>query len=543
MRCFSLYSLALGLPVVFVFASPDISFAFDIFDGPGLQDSTASKPPQDLEYTTGGGVPYPQPYEAQRISETGPLLLQDFHLIESLAHFARERIPERVVHAKGAGAHGYFETTTDFAKQYTMADLFQRVGERTPVTVRFSTVGGEKGSSDAARDPRGFSIKQVPVINALSNSLTNNLPVFFIRDPAKFPNFIHTQKRNPQTNLKDHDVCHYYLSSNPESLYQVMRLFSDLGTPAGFRFMNGWSGHSYRLVHTDGSFVYVKVSLYSDQGIRNHTNSEATELSGSNPDFLTQDLYEAIEQGDTPSWTAYFQVLTADEAEKYRYNVLDLTKEWDPKDVPLHEVGRLHLTQNPANYFAEIEQAGFSPSHMVEGWEPSADPVLQSRLFSYPDAHRYRLGVNYQQIPVNCPLNPVANFQRDGHMNVDGNQGSRPNYPSTVQPLNLPNRPYYDNHTLWIGSAVRYLSTISDIDFEWPRYFWGNMSQTDQNNFVDNVVGHLGQVISPDIRLRQANVFSRADRELGMCVHLGLLRLKVYRFQQVKELRKESMLL
>ncbi|KAF8576416.1 catalase-domain-containing protein [Ramaria rubella] len=499
---------------------------FDIFQGPALQEESASKSPDQLDYTTGGGVPYPQPYEAQRIGSDGPLLLQDFHLARLFTISSEIWItPERVVHAKGAGAHGYFETTTDFAKNYSIADLFQRVGEQTPITMRFSTVGGEKGSGDVVRDPRGFAIK-LRTKKGILDWVFNNTPVFFIRDPAKFPNFIHTQKRNPQTNLKDKDMFWDYLSSNPESLYQTMRLFSDLGTPAGFRFMNGWSGHSYRLLKSDGSYVYVKVSAYTDQGIRNHTNAEATELAGTNPDYLTQDLFDAIERGDYPSWTVYFQVMTPEQAENFKYNVLDLTKDWDPKDVPLNEVGRFRLTQNPANYYAEIEQAGFSPSHTVDGWEPSADPVLQARLFSYPDAHRYRLGVNYQQIPasllVNCPLSPVANFQRDGRMNVDGNQGSRPNYPSTVEPLNLPTRAYDDNHTTWVGGALRYLSTISDIDYEWPSIFWGNLSQRDQENLISNVVGHLGLVNSTVIRQRQAAVFARANRELG--VHDSYMR-------------------
>ncbi|KAF7982698.1 hypothetical protein HWV62_26534 [Athelia sp. TMB] len=422
-------------------------------------------------------------------------------------------------------------------KKYSMADVFQRVGEKTPITMRFSTVGGEEGSADVARD-----------------WVWNNTPVFFIRDPAKFPNFIHTQKRNPQTHLKDKDV---------------MRLFSDLGTPYGFRHMNGWSGHTYRLdykllkirtVKEDDSWHYVKsaslqkrcfqqaltkilcrFSAYTDQGIKNHTNAEATALAGSNPDFGTQDLFEAIEAGNYPSWTVYVQAITPEAAKTFRCastftsdaqkmdahhspgNVLDLTKDWSEQDVPREEIGKLVLTQNPKNYFAEIEQVAFAPGHMVAGVEPSEDPVLQSRLFAYPDAQRYRLGVNYQTIPVNCPFAPVANFQRDGRAVHDDNQGSRPNYPSTQEKLNLPKRPYNDaNHTIWTGGAVRYLSEVTDVDFEWPKYFWGNLTNQDQDNFIGNVVGHLGLATSETIKKRQLALFAKVNKSLGQRLAQGM---------------------
>ncbi|KZP34022.1 catalase-domain-containing protein [Athelia psychrophila] len=498
------------------------NYTFDLFQGVNLQDDTASKAPSDLYYTTGGGVEYAQPYEAQRVSETGPLLTQDFHLTESLAHFHRERIPERVVHAKGAGAHGYFETTTDVGKKYSMADVFQRVGEKTPLSMRFSAVGGEEGSADVVRDPRGFAIK-LRTKKGIWDWVWNNTPVFFIRDPAKFPNFIHTQKRNPQTHLKDKDMYWDYLSSNPESLYQVMRLFSDLGTPYGFRHMNGWSGHTYRLVQDDDSWHYVKFSAYTNQGVKNHTNAEANFLAGTNPDFGTQDLFEAIEAKNYPSWTVYVQAITPEAAKTFKWNVLDLTKDWSDEDVPREEVGKIVLTQNPNNYFAEIEQLAFAPGHMVAGCEPSEDPVLQARLFAYPDAQRYRLGVNYQTIPVNCPFAPVANFQRDGAGVHDDNQGSRPNYPSTQAKLNLPKRPYQDaNHTIWTGGAVRYLSEVSEIDFAWPKIFWGNLTTHDQENFIGNVVGHLGLVTSDEIKKRQLALFSKVDKTLGQRLAQGM---------------------
>ncbi|KAL1715661.1 catalase-like domain-containing protein [Schizophyllum commune] len=498
-------------------------FSFDINQGQDTQRDTASMDAPDLEFTTDGGTPFYHPYEYQRIGDDGPLLLQDVHLTELFGAFDRERIPERVVHAKGAGAHGYFEVTNaEFARNYTMMDVFSEDGLRTPITVRFSTVGGEQGSADEARDPRGFAMK-FRTRKGIWDLVMNNTPVFFIRDAAKFPHFIHTQKRNPQTHLKDKDMFWDYLGSNPESLYQVMRLFSDLGTPYGFRYMNGWTGHSYRWIKDDGSWVYVKLYAESMQGIRNFTNAESTKVQGENPDFATQDLHEAIENGTYPGWTMYAQVLTPEDAEKFKYNVLDLTKDWGFDDVPRTEIGKFYLTQNPRNYFAEVEQAAFSPSRMVEGWGPSADPVLQARLFSYADTHRYRLGVNYMQIPVNCPFARVANFERDGAMNVLGNQGNRPNYMSTQSPIKLAKRPYVDDtHQQWTGGAVSALSRVTEIDFDWPRRFYDSLSQTDKENLISNIVGHLGGAKSEYVRQRQASLFAHVDPDFGQSIADGI---------------------
>ncbi|KIY68934.1 catalase-domain-containing protein [Cylindrobasidium torrendii FP15055 ss-10] len=499
------------------------AFTVDFQDGVNTQVESGAKPDAEVEYTTDGGTPVAHPYEYQRIGSDGPLLLQDVHLTELFGAFDRERIPERVVHAKGAGAHGYFEVTnSEFVKQYSMMDVFSEDGLRTPITVRFSTVGGESGSADEARDPRGFAIK-FRTRKGIWDLVMNNTPVFFIRDAAKFPHFIHTQKRNPQTHLKDKDMFWDYLGSNPESLYQVMRLFSDLGTPQGFTHMNGWSGHSYRWIKEDGTWVYVKLYAETMQGVANFTNAEATTIQGENPDYATQDLYERIENGTFPGWTMYAQVLTPSDAEKFKYNVLDLTKDWGFDDVPKTEIGKFYLTQNPSNYFAEIEQAAFSPARMVDGWGPSADPVLQARLFSYSDTHRYRLGVNYMQIPVNCPFAPVANFERDGAMNVLGNQGSRPNYLSTLDPIKLAKRPYVDDlHQQWTGGAVSSLAEVTDIDFDWPRRFWASLSETDQQNLISNIVGHLGGAKSESVRRRQTALFALVDPAFGQAVADGV---------------------
>ncbi|KAG8920835.1 catalase A, partial [Tulasnella sp. 418] len=340
-------------------------------------------------YTTSSGAPHSNPHDAERVGPHGPLLLQDFHLIDLLAHFDRERIPERVVHAKGAGAHGYFKPTADLSS-ITCAAPFQpsELNKEIPVTLRFSTVGGESGSADTARDPRGFAIK-LKTTEGNWDWVFNNTPVFFLRDPSKFPRFIHTQKRNPQTHLKDPTMFWDYLSQNPESIHQVMILFSDRGTPDGYIRQHGYSGHTFKWVNANGDFVYVQVHCRTDLGVKTLTNEEALKLAGENPDYATEDLFNAIEKGEYPSWTVYIQTMTPQQAEEFRYNILDLTKVWPHSQFPLQEIGKLVLNKNPENYFAEIEQVAFSPSHIIPGIEPSADPVLQSRLFSYPDTHRH----------------------------------------------------------------------------------------------------------------------------------------------------------
>ncbi|EFW98653.1 peroxisomal catalase [Grosmannia clavigera kw1407] len=439
-------------------------------------------------YTTSNGCPIDSPTKYQRISN-GPLLLQDFHLIDLLAHFDRERVPERVVHAKGAGAFGEFELTHDLSDITSIGMLTGAVGKKTPLVARFSTVGGEKGSADSARDPRGFSLKFY-TDEGNWDWVFNNTPVFFLRDPTNFP----------------------------EAAHQVMHLFSDRGTPYSYRHMNGYSGHTYKFTKPDGSFVYVQVHAKTDQGSKTFDNETAGKLAGENPDWHTQDLFEAIERGEHPSWTVYVQVLTPEQAEKFRWNIFDLTKVWPQGEVPLRPVGRFRLTRNPENYFAQIEQAAFSPSHMVPGVEPTADPVLQSRLFSYPDTHRHRLGTNYQQIPVNRPLRAFNPFHRDGAMAVDGNYGANPNYESSYRALTYkPIVPTVAAHEKWVGavsSAV--FADVSDEDFVQPNALWKVLGRTagQQDNFVHNVAGHLSAA-KKDTRERTYGMFSRIDADLG----------------------------
>jgi len=448
------------------------------------------------------------------VGNNGPLLLQDFHLIDLLAHFDRERIPERVVHAKGAGAYGEFEVTDDIS-DLTSANMFSNVGKKTKAIVRFSTVGGEKGSADSARDPRGFAIKFFTEEGNL-DWVFNNTPIFFLRDPTKFPTFIHTQKRNPQTNLKDATMFWDYLSQNQEACHQVMHLFSDRGTPYSYRHMNGYSGHVYKFTKPDGCYTYVQIHLKTDQGSKTFNNAEAGELASSNPDHHTEDLFTAIENKDFPSWTVYVQTMTPEQAEKFKFNIFDLTKVWPQKDYPLRRFGKLTLNKNPENYFAEIEQVAFSPSHTVPGMEPSADPVLQSRLFSYPDTHRHRLGVNYQQIPVNCPLKAFNPFQRDGFMSVNGNYGAEPNYQSSFRAMTFKDVKPHEKHEKWVGEAVNFMWEVTDDDYVQANGLWQVLGKTpgQQDNFVHNVSGHLKNA-KPEVRKRTYGMFSKVNAELG----------------------------
>ncbi|KAK0642738.1 Catalase [Lasiodiplodia hormozganensis] len=475
---------------------------------------------QDTLYTASNGAPYPHPYETQRAGENGPLLLQDFHLIDLLSHFDRERIPERVVHAKGSGAHGFYRTTAPL-DDLSCADIF-KAGKQCPITLRFSTVGGERGSPDCARDPRGFAVK-FRTDEGNWDMVGNNTPVFFLRDPAKFPHFIHTQKRDPATNLgggDDSTMFWDYLSQNPEAVHQVMILMGDRGIPDGYRFMNGYSGHTMKLVNAKGDWVYAQFHFKSKQGNRFLTNEEAATKS---PDYSQKDLYYAIEDGNYPGWDCYVQTMTPKQAEdaweQKRINVFDLTHVWPQAEYPLRKYGEFFLNENAKNYFAEIEQSAFSPSHLVPGIEPTADPVLQSRLFSYPDTHRHRLGANYHQLPVNAPRVPyrMANFQRDGSM-AFYNQGGRPAYLSSIQPVQFRTRTTDVNktHGHFIGDAVAFLSEIRPEDFVAPRALWERVwDEGARNRFIATVAGHMSTCRREEIIKRQIAIFREVSNDLA----------------------------
>lgn len=445
-------------------------------------------------------------------------LLSDVHVIEKLAHFDRERIPERVVHAKGAGAHGYFEVTHDIT-QYTCADFLAQVGKKTEMVVRFSTVGGERGSADTARDPRGFALKFYTA-DGNYDMVGNNTPTFFIRDGIKFPDFIHTQKRNAVNNLKDADMFWDFLSLTPESVHQVTILFSDRGTPDGFRHMHGFSSHTYMWYNTKGEHFWVKWHFITNQGIKNLTNDEAVKLAGEDPDYATRDLFESIEKGDYPSWNAYVQIMKPEEADNYKFDPFDLTKVWFHADYPLIPVGKFTLNRNPQNYFNEIEQVAFTPSNFVPGIAASPDKMLQIRLFSYPDTQRHRLGTNYDQLPVNAPKHHRQNYQRDGHMNFT--QESMPNYyPNSFNGVE-PDKKYKVPPIDVSGMATRHEYELKDVDFFQAGELYARaMSEQDRINLVKNIVGHLGNA-QQRIQYRQAAIFYKCNEEYGTRVSEGL---------------------
>lgn len=501
--------------------SQDTSFSAHVASQFTSYEKDRQAASKDVIYTASNGVAMAHPYEAQRAGENGPLLLQDFHLIDLLSHFDRERVPERVVHAKGSGAHGFFECTNP-ADDLTIADIFSAKGKRCPVTVRFSTVGGEAGSHDCARDPRGFSVK-FRTEEGNWDLVANNTPVFFLRDPAKFPHFIHTQKRDPSTHLThadDSTMFWDYLSQNPESIHQVMILMGDRGIPDGYRFMHGYSGHSLKFINKAGEWVYAQVHMKSQQGTKFLTQEESGTKS---PDYSQKDLFEAIEKGDYPKWSVEVQTMTPKEAEdlweKQGINVFDLTHVWPQKQFPLRKIGEFTLNENAINYFAEVEQVAFNPAHMLPGIEPSADPVLQSRLFSYPDTHRHRIGVNYQQLPVNAPRTGYSfgNFQRDGAM-AFYNQGARPNYLSSIEPIQFRARPVDldKTHGHFQGNAVSFLSMIRPEDFVAPRALWEKVFDNGaKERFINNVSGKMEMCKSQEILKRQIAIFREVSPDIA----------------------------
>ena len=462
--------------------------------------------------TTAAGVPVADNQNSMTAGARGPVLMQDYQLMEKMAHFNRERVPERVVHAKGAGAYGTFTVTGDIAR-YTRAKLFARVGKTCETFVRFSTVAGEVGSADTVRDPRGFAVKFYTE-EGNWDMVGNNTPVFFIRDPLKFSDFIHSQKRHPVTGRRDATMQWDFWSLSPESLHQVTWLFGDRGIPASYRNMNGYSSHTYSLWNANGERFWVKWHFKTRQGIRNLTVDEATRIAGDNPDLHRQDLHDAIARGEYPQWTVFVQVMPEREAEGYRINPFDLTKVWPHKDYPLIEVGVLALNRNPENFFAEVEQAAFEPGNAPPGMGPSPDKMLQARLLSYPDAHRYRIGINYGQLPVNKPRCPVHSYHRDGAMRFDGNGGGCPVYQpnSFGGPVDDPS---VKEPSLKIsGDADRYDHRAGNDDYTQAGDLYRLMGPVAQTRLVDAIVGSMKDVPRA-IQLRQARHFYQADAQYG----------------------------
>ena len=474
---------------------------------------------------TGNGAPIAQKKASLTVGPHGPILLQDFVYLDEMSHFGRERIPERVVHAKGAGAFGYFEVTHDITK-YTKAKVFSSIGKRTPIAARFSTVGGESGSADTVRDPRGFAVKFYTE-EGIWDLVGNNTPIFFIKDPLFFPSFIHTQKRNPATHLKDADMFWDFISLRPETTHQVMFLFGDRGIPDGHRHMNGYGSHTFKLINARNELVYCKFHYKTDQGIRNLLAEKATELSASDPDYSIRDLYNAIATQRYPTWTFSIQVMTPSQAKTFKWNPFDVTKVWPHKDYPLIPVGKLVLDRNPENYFADVEQLAFDPAHMPSGIEPSADKMLQGRLFAYGDTHRHRLGPNHLQLPVNCPYKTISamNYQRDGLMSLC-NQGGAPNYfpnsfcgPRECPAVRSPSFPVS-------GDVDRY-EPVNEDDFGQATTFWRDVLDADaKTRLVNNMVGHLRHA-STFIIERAVKNFSEVDIDLGSRLTDGLRKAGV----------------
>ncbi|OFY65165.1 MAG: catalase [Bacteroidetes bacterium RBG_13_43_22] len=481
--------------------------------------------------TTASGKPYFENEDSTTVGPRGPILLQDYYLHEKLAHFNRERIPERVVHAKGTGAYGTFKVTKDITK-YTKAKLFSKTGNKCRVFVRFSTVGGEKGSADTERDPRGFAVKFYTE-DGNWDLVGNNTPVFFIKDPKKFPDFVHTQKRDPKTNLKSPTMMWDFWSLNPESLHQVMILFSDRGTPDGYRFMNGYGSHTFSMINKKNERLWVKFHFKTQQGIRTLTGPQADELKGKDPDYSQRDLVDAISGKQCPKWTLNIQVMTEEQSKKFKWNPFDITKVWPHKDYPLIEAGVMELNEIPANYYADVEQAAFAPSHTVDGIGLSPDKLLQGRILAYPDAHRYRLGANYEQIPVNKPIGPVHHHQRDGIMNVDGNGGAGANYyPNSFDEIVADKNYREPAMKLDSNIADSYDRNKGDDHYTQPgNLFRKVMTEKERKNTVSNFVGSLKGVSGPEkkeIIMRQLNHFYKADKGLALEIAKGLgIKFKV----------------
>ena len=485
---------------------------------------------KNKKLTTASGRPYFENEDSMTIGPRGPILLQDYYLHEKLAHFNRERIPERVVHAKGTGAYGTFKVIGNISK-YTKAKLFSKIDNSCRVFVRFSTVGGEKGSADTERDPRGFAVKFYTE-DGNWDLVGNNTPVFFIKDPKKFPDFIHTQKRDPKTNLKSAKMMWDFWSLNPESLHQVMILFSDRGTPDGYRFMNGYGSHTFSMINSKNIRVWVKFHFKTQQGIKTLTAQQAEEFKGKDPDYAQRDLVEAIEKGDFPKWTLKIQVMTGEQAKKFRWNPFDITKVWPHKEFPLIEAGVMELNEIPANYYADVEQAAFAPAHTVDGIGLSPDKLLQGRILAYPDAHRYRLGANYEQLPVNRPIVPVHHHQRDGFMSVDGNSGSNQNYyPNSFDDIVADKSFKEPAMKLDSNIADSYDRNENDDHYTQPGMLFRKvMTDKEKQNTINNFISALKGVSGPkskEIITRQLNHFYKADKELAIKVAKGLgIKLK-----------------
>jgi catalase len=478
--------------------------------------------------TTTAGAPIADNQNSITAGARGPLLLQDYQLLEKLAHQNRERIPERTVHAKGWGAFGVLTITNNITR-YSRAAIFAQVGKKTEVLARFSTVAGEQGAADAERDVRGFALKFYTDAGNW-DLVGNNTPVFFVRDPLKFPDFIHTQKRHPRTNLRSPTAMWDFWSLSPESLHQVTILMSDRGLPQGVRHMDGFGSHTYSLVNDKNERFWVKFHFKTRQGHRHWTNAEAAQIVGRTRESTQEDLYSSIEKGDFPRWRMCIQVMPEAAADKLPFNPFDLTKVWPHKDFPLIEVGTLELNRNPDNYFAEIEQAAFSPSNIVPGIGFSPDKMLQARIFAYADAHRYRLGTHYEALPVNAAKCPVHHYHKDGPMRFFRNDTGNPDAYYEPNSFSGPvEAPAYREPPLKIsGDADRYdhragNDPAGNDDYTQPGNLFRLMKPDARQRLMDNIAAAM-QGVPNEIVKRQVLHFYRADPDygIGVAIRMGL---------------------
>jgi catalase len=463
--------------------------------------------------TTAAGVPVADNQNVAQAGKRGPMLLQDIWFLEKLAHFDREVIPERRMHAKGSGAFGTFTVTNDITK-YTKADIFSQIGKKTEMFVRFSTVAGERGAADAERDIRGFAMKFYTE-EGNWDLVGNNTPVFFLRDPLKFPDLNHAVKRDPRTNMRSAQNNWDFWTSLPEALHQVTITMSERGIPKSYRHMHGFGSHTYSFINSENVRTWVKFHLVSQQGIENLTDEQAEKVIGKCRESHQRDLLESIDKGDFPRWKMYVQLMTEEQAQKMPYNPFDLTKVWYKKDFPLMEVGYFELNKNPENYFQDVEQAAFNPANIVPGISFSPDRMLQGRLFSYGDTQRYRLGVNHHQIPVNKPRCPFHSYHRDGQMRVDGNQGGtlayEPNsYGEWKDQWQLKEPPLALD-----GAAFQYDFREDDDDyFTQPGILFRLMTPAQQKVLCENTARAMGD--APEmIKVRHIGNCLKADPAYG----------------------------
>ncbi|WP_122892877.1 catalase [Arcobacter peruensis] len=441
--------------------------------------------------TTTAGNPISDNQNSITAGQRGPVLMQDYQLIEKLAHQNRERIPERVVHANGSAAFGELEITNDIS-EFTKAKVLQK-GEKTKLLLRFSTVAGEAGAADAERDVRGFALKFYTK-EGNWDLVGNNTPVFFIRDPQKFPDFIHTQKRHPASNLRSNTAAWDFWSLSPESLHQVTILMSDRGIPKSYRHVNGYGSHTYSLVNDKNERYWVKFHFKTKQGIQTLTNEEAAAIVANDRESNQRDLYENIEESNFPQWDVKIQIMTEEQALNFKFNPFDLTKVWPHSDYPLIDVGVMTLNENPKNYFNEVEQASFSPSNVVPGIGFSPDKMLQARIFSYPDAHRYRVGTHYENLPVNRPINEVNTYHTAGSMNYEKKEVTNAYYEPNSFGGAVEDSSYAEPDLKIYGDANRYDHNIDNDNYSQVKDLFNLMNESQKEQLFSNIAASMDGV-------------------------------------------------